>query len=141
LAEYRSHFEELAALGFGVAALSVDPPARSRALAEQLALPFPLLCDQARDVVRAYGVYNEAEKGGIAYPATFVLDPDRVVRFRSLDRTASRVDLAALLAYLRQGLAAPAPPPPVRRGIVPTFADWARVTKNALRHGVRSPRR
>ena len=50
-------------------------------------------------MVRAFGVFNEKEKGGIAYPSTFVLDRDRTVRFRSLDRTASRVELNGLFDF------------------------------------------
>jgi peroxiredoxin len=139
LAEYRYRFDELTSLGFGLVAVSVDSPQVSRGLAQQLRLPFPLLSDTAREVVRAYGLFNEREKGGIAYPATLVLDRSRTVRFRSLDRTASRVSLDALLAFLRAGVESPAPAKPERRGVVPRIGDFVRVTANALRHGTRSP--
>jgi hypothetical protein len=92
-------------------------------------------------VVRAYGLLNEKEKGGIAYPATFVLDRELAVRFRSLDRTAKRVDLEGLLAFLRAGVASAAPGTPARSGVVPTARDWLRMLANALRYGVRSPPR
>ena len=141
MAEYRDHFAELSSLGLGLAALSVDEPGRSRALAEQLHLPFPLLCDSGREVVQTYGLFNVKEKGGIAYPATFVLDRDRTVRFRSLDRTAARVDLNALLSFLRRGIASAPPPTPSRSRIVPGLRDLIRVTANAIRHGIRSPKR
>ena len=137
MAEHDRRFTELASLGFALAAISVDTPERSRALTQQLGLAFPLLCDPSRAAVRAFAVFNEREKGGIAYPSTFVLDRDRTVRFRSLDRTASRVDLDALFAFLRGGVASPAP---ARRTVVPRLGDWLRVTKNALRHGIRSPK-
>jgi hypothetical protein len=140
LAEYRDRFAELTALGLGLVAVSVDAPERSRALAEQLALPFPLLCDTGRDAVRAFGVFNEAEKGGIAYPSTFVLDRDRTARFRSLDRTASRVDLRGLFAFLHAGIETPAPATPKQTGFMPSLADFGRVTRNALRFGVKSPK-
>jgi peroxiredoxin len=140
LAEYQRRFAELSSLGLGLAALSVDPPERSRALAAQLGLSFPLLCDPGREVVKAYGLFNEKEKGGIAYPATLVLDLDRTVRFRSLDRTAARVDLNGLFAFLRSGIDGAAPEKPKRVGVVPKLADWGRVTWNALRFGIRTPR-
>ncbi len=124
----------------GLAAVSVDAPERSRALAEQLGLPFPLLCDTAREVVQAYGLFNREEKGGIAYPATLVLDRDRTVRFRSLDRLASRVDLDGLFAFLRSGVASAAPEVPARAKIRPGLRDFARVTANAIRRGIRSPK-
>jgi peroxiredoxin len=140
LAEYRERAAALAALGLGIAALSVDAPPRTRALAEQLELRFPLLCDPAREVVAAWGLFNREEKGGIAYPATFVLDRDRTVRFRSLDRTAARVDLKALFAFLRGGLQGAPPTTPARRTIMPRPRDILRVMANAIRNGVRSPR-
>jgi peroxiredoxin len=139
LAGYRDRFEELSALGFGLAALSVDPPERSRALAEQIGLPFPLLCDQAREVVQRFHLLNRREKGGIAYPATFVLDRDGTVRFRSLERTASRVDLDGLFDFLRQGIGAAAPSKPACCTVVPTLQDWKRFLGNSLRFGIKSP--
>jgi peroxiredoxin len=143
LAEYKGRYEELASLGYKLVAVSVDTPERSRALADQLRLPFTLLCDPAREVVQLFGVFNRKEKGGIAYPATFVLSRERVVRFRSLDRTAARVDLDGLFQFLRRDdddVDVAPHRPPARSRIAPTFADWARMVKNALRFGVRSPK-
>jgi peroxiredoxin len=140
LAEYARRSGELTSLGFGLVAVSVDPAERSRAMAAQIGLPFPLLGDTGREVVRAYGVYNEEEKGGIAYPSTFVLDRDRIVRFRSLDRMRSRVDLDGLFAFLRGGIDAAAPDQPKRARVSPSLADLGRMTYNALRFGVRSPK-
>jgi peroxiredoxin len=140
LAELSARAGELASLGLGIAALSVDTAPRSRALAEQLRLTFPLLCDPGREVVAAWGLFNRREKGGIAYPATFVLDRDRTVRFRSLDRTVTRVELQGLFAFLRCGLEGAAPATPARCRIAPELGDWLRMTANILRHGIRSPR-
>ncbi len=141
MAGYRDRFAELSSLGFGLAAVSVDEPQRSRALVAQLQLPFPLLCDTAREVVRAYGLFNEKEKGGIAYPATFVLDRDRSVRFRSLDRTASRVNPDELFSFLRAGIESAPPATPARSKIIPRLRELFRVIVNAIRYGIRSPNR
>ncbi len=125
----------------GLVALSVDPPEASRALATQLGLSFPLLCDTNREVVEAYGLFNRKEKGGIAYPATFVLTRERVVRFRSLDRLASRVDLGGLFAFLHGGIDR-APPETVKKSKVwPSLRDILNVMRNVTRHGTRSPRK
>lgn len=140
MAGYEARFDELTSLGLGLAAISVDAPERSRALVEQLGLSFTLLCDPARQVVEAYGLLNRNEKGGIAYPATLVLDRDRTVRFRSLDRTAARVELGGLFAFLREGPGATAPASPARARIIPRLGDLGRILRNALRFGVRSPR-
>lgn len=137
MAEYRERHQELSALGASVVALSVDPPQRSHALARQLRLPFLLLSDPSRQAVTAYGLLNESKKGGIAYPATFVLTPDLTVLFRSLDRTASRVNLDSLVSFLRDGAQ---PTHDTHSRVVPRAGDFLRVSANAIRHGIVSPR-
>jgi peroxiredoxin len=71
---------ELAAQGVGLAAISVDDPADSRALAESLELPFPLLSDPQARVIAAYGVQMEGQV--LAVPATFVVRSDRTIAWR-----------------------------------------------------------
>ena len=140
MAEHARRYDELTGLGFGLVAISVDVIERSHALAEQLQLRFPLLCDPGRDVVRAFGVFNEKEKGGIAYPSTFVLDRERIVRFRSLDKMASRVDLDALFEFLRAGSDAKAPAEPRRSRVAPGLRGFGRAIGNMLRYGIKSPK-
>ncbi len=101
MAGYREHFAEIEAAGAGLVAISVDTPEESQAFKQSLQLPFLLLSDVERKVVREWGLFNPREHGGIAHPAVWVIDETRTVRFRSLDRITSRVDLSALLAFLR----------------------------------------
>lgn len=63
-----------------MAAISVDDPADSRALAESLGLPFPLLSDPEARVIAEYGVQMEGQV--LAVPATFVVRPDRTIAWR-----------------------------------------------------------
>ena len=140
MAALRDRHSELRSLGFGLVAVSVDEPKRSRALVDELDLPFPLLSDAARAVVRAYGVFNEKEKGGIAYPATFVVDRDRTVRFRSLDKTVARVELDGLFEFLRNGVGSTAPDKPARTRLSPSARDMLRIVARTIRFGIRSPK-
>lgn len=71
---------DLAAQGVGLAAISVDDPADSRALAERLSLPFPLLSDPEARVIASYGVQMQGQT--MAVPATFVVRPDRTIAWR-----------------------------------------------------------
>jgi peroxiredoxin len=85
--------------GANLVAISVDPPERSKALAERLGVTFPVLSDVDLKVVRAYGV--EDGENGIAWPAIFVVGTDGAIRWRSLaetypERPASEVVLKAL---------------------------------------------
>ena len=137
MAEYRDHYAELRAAGAEVAALSVDEPARSRAVADDLKLPFTLLCDPRREVVTAFGVFNRAEKGGIAIPSVFVIDRAMVVRFRVLETVGTRVnpgDLVEIVRSVKGGAEPQALPRPAR---VWPGAMFLRATLNSFRRGIR----
>ena len=141
MADYSEHFEDFRAAGAELVAISVDDAARAEPCRRELGIRFPLLCDTRREVVTAYGLLNTHEKGGIAFPAAFVIDRDQVVRFRALEEVASRVSVDQLLGLvraLRNGGEAPAAPR--NRGVWPG-AMFIRATMNAIRHGVRSPNR
>lgn len=76
---------ELAAQGVGLAAISVDDPADSAALAERLGVQFPLLSDPQVRVIAAYGVQMEGQ--ALAVPATFVIRPDRTIAWQYVGDT------------------------------------------------------
>jgi peroxiredoxin len=136
LAEYARAHEEIRRLGAAIAALSVDSPERSAALRAQLGLPFPILADTARRVVREWDLYNPKEMGGIAVPAVFVIGRDRHVRYRSIDSTRERVSTAGVIGFLRGGEGASG-----RTAVRPGLREFARAFTNALRRGVRTPER
>lgn len=50
---------------------------------EETGLPFNILIDESRDVLRAYGVWHRVglDAWNIARPALFVIDPDRRIRY------------------------------------------------------------
>jgi peroxiredoxin len=139
LAEYRDRYDEIRPSGANVAALSVDEPARSEAVRQELRLPFAILCDTARKVVTEWGLLNPREKGGIARPAVFVIDRDMRVLFASLDNDATRVPTDTVVGFLLSGK--PAGPLQARRSLViPRLTDWSRAIRNTLRFGMRSPK-
>jgi peroxiredoxin len=59
-------------------AASCDSPADNSLFAQNLELPYPILCDTARQVARAYGVLK-----GLPFPArhTIYIDPEGRVAF------------------------------------------------------------
>jgi len=139
LADYSGHLEDFRAAGAGLVAISVDDAARAETVRQEFGLKFPLLCDTRREVVKAYGLLNSGEKGGIAFPASFVIDRERVVRFRALEAVASRVSVEQLLKFVRElGRGAEPQTKPRNSGVFPGLM-FLRATMNALRHGVRSP--
>jgi peroxiredoxin len=133
LADYRDLYSSLRAVGADLAAVSVDAPEKSESVRRELRLPYPILSDSQRRVVREWGIYNPREKGGIAKPAVFILSPDRTVRFASIDQVASRVPAAKILRRLsEQGAGEVAAG---RRTILPSPATFLRAIRNALRMG------
>lgn len=137
MTEYQQHYATIRAAGAELAAISVDAPEKSEALREQLGLSFTILCDTERLVVREWGVYNAREKGGIARPAVFILDPGRFVRCASVDEVASRVPASEIVRALSEGERLSTPP---RRTVIPRPGNFFSATWNSIRFGIREPR-
>ncbi len=101
MADYRDHYDEIRAAGATVDAISVDDAKKSEALRRELRLPFSVLCDTGRRLVQDWDVYNPREKGGIAKPASFVIEPDRRVRYAGVDSVATRVPASEMVLVLQ----------------------------------------
>jgi glutaredoxin-dependent peroxiredoxin len=76
--------DEIRALGADVLGVAVTATFSQQAFAASLGIDFPLLSDWDREVCAAYGVQYDVWKGhrGLAKRSVFVIDPDRVVRYR-----------------------------------------------------------
>jgi peroxiredoxin len=136
LADYRDHYEEIRATAASLIAVSVDPPDRAESVRRELHLPFPVLCDTDRRVVREWDIYNSRERGGIARPSIFLIDRDRTVRYVSLDSIATRVPASEIVRLLESAAQAPT----ARRKIyIPTPADFFRAVRSSLRRAGRRP--
>lgn len=96
----------------------------------ELALPFPILCDTERRVIQQWDIYNAREKGGIAKPAVFVIDCDRMVRYSHLDGVAKRVPASEIIRILD----ATAGPQSIRCKVyVPRPSDFLRALRSKNR--------
>jgi len=62
--------------------VSVDAPAKHRQFQVHLGLPFPLLSDEKRQVIRRYGVLDET--WNLAKRSYFIIDRQGVVRFKRI---------------------------------------------------------
>ena len=129
MADYREHYLEIRSAGASLVAVSVDAADKSEALRVHLSLPFPILCDTERRVVRDWGIYNSREKGGIAKPAVFIIDPGHVVRYAAVDGVVRRVPAAGIVSQLQNA----AEDQPVRRRVhVPLFSEWMGAIRNII---------
>ncbi len=131
MAEYRDAYSQIRAAGAELVAISVDAPAQSARLRRQLGLPFTLLCDTDRRVVREWHVYNPREHGGIARPAVFVVETDLRLRFSSVDRVATRVMPADVLPILQDAGTSQ----PRKHAYMPRLGDFARAIGNLVSPG------
>jgi len=130
LADYRDHYAAISATGASLAALSVDTPAESEELRNQLSLPFVLLSDVERHIIREWGLLNAKERGGIAKPSVFVIDANLRVLYAVVDTVAARVPAAQILSVLQPGRDSTQ----IRRKIyIPLPRDWIRALRNNSR--------
>ena len=83
---FRDSMARLGKADAQVYGISVDTFFTLKAWQDQQQLNFPLLSDFNKEVIRAYGVFNEDMIGlkGIAKRAVFVIDKDGVVRHREV---------------------------------------------------------
>ena len=136
MADYAPLYGEFKRAGAEVVAISVDPPERSAVLRIDLQLPFPILCDRSRKVITEWGLLNAREKGGIAIPATILIDRSGIVRLREQEEMAARIAPAKMLEYVRtldgpSSLSAPS------RARVNPGLMFLRAIANGFRHGTR----
>lgn len=77
---FRDASREYDARNIVILGVSVDPVRRHAAFAEKYALPFPLLSDEEKQVVRSYGVWAKKKMMGHEYMGTlrmsFLIDPE-----------------------------------------------------------------
>jgi peroxiredoxin Q/BCP len=86
-------------------AVAVDSPQQSRRVVEGNDLPFPILCDTEREVVRAYGLLHEdgGQTGDIAIPAHILIDRGgRIVWRRLSDKVQDRPDPQEVLQQVER---------------------------------------
>ena len=98
---------QLKARGAAILAISADSPFVHAAFQRERTLPFPLLSDVHRAVIRAYGVLDEDRN--VAYRSTFIVDRDGNLRWgqagdRQMTRDGSEaLRVLDLIARLRAG--------------------------------------
>jgi len=132
LADYRERYREIESTGARAAAVSVDAPQASENLRAELSLPFPLLCDTERRVIRQWDLLNAGERGGIAKPAVLVIDPGRIIRFAAIDDVARRVPASEIVRLLEE----PSATQPVQRRVhFPLPSHWIKAIRNNMRRG------
>jgi len=102
-----------------------------------LELPFHVLCDTDRKTITAWNLVNHNE-GDIALPASFIVDRDLRVRFRSVETTTARAAPATVAAALLELAAGRSISGDARTRTVWPGAMFLRAAMNALARGFKS---
>ena len=78
--DFRDNLAELNDAGFAVVGISPDKPAKLAKFVADKGLTFPLLSDESREVLTAWGAYGEKQNYGRTVVgvirSTFIVDPD-----------------------------------------------------------------
>ncbi len=95
--------EDFETLNVQILGISADQPFSQKAFSGQLGLTYPLLSDRSGDVLRAYGLYDDARKA--ARRAYVLIDTDRKELWRHvMEDPAEVLDLDRLLETVRRVL-------------------------------------
>lgn len=74
----RDHYEQLGASGFELLGVSADTPKKQARFISKYSLPFPLLADEDKSVIKAFGVWGPKKFMGREFDGihrtTFVID-------------------------------------------------------------------
>jgi thioredoxin-dependent peroxiredoxin len=101
--DFRDSLASLQAAGYEVVGISPDKPAKLIQFRERDALTFPLVSDQDKSVLTAYGAYGEKQLYGKTVTgvirSTFVLDEEGLV-----ERAMYNVKATGHVAKLRKDL-------------------------------------
>lgn len=102
-----------AALGAAVVGIAGQAPATLARWAAAHDPGFPLLADESRAVIRAYGVFHalSIDAWRMARPAAFVLDSDHRVAYQYVSRHQADLPPVDRLLEVVRGLARPEHPP------------------------------
>ncbi|HYN95480.1 MAG TPA: thioredoxin-dependent thiol peroxidase [Pilimelia sp.] len=101
--DFRDSLASLQAAGYQVVGISPDPPAKLATFREHDALTFPLVSDQDKAVLSAYGAYGEKQLYGKTVTgvirSTFVIDDEG-----RIERALYNVKATGHVAKLRKDL-------------------------------------
>jgi len=98
--DLRDHFKELQYAGYALLGVSADSQKKQRNFSEKFEFPFPLLADEDKQVIEAFGVWGPKKFMGREYDGihrmTFIIDENSVVE-RVIDKVKTKAHAAQIL--------------------------------------------
>lgn len=76
--DFRDHYQSLLGQGFAIVGVSADSVKRQKNFAEKNTLPFPLIADEEKEIIKAFGCWGPKKLYGREYEGiyrkTFLID-------------------------------------------------------------------
>ncbi|MGB1448355.1 MAG: thioredoxin-dependent thiol peroxidase [Flavobacteriaceae bacterium] len=98
--DLRDHYKELQAAGYALLGVSADSEKRQRNFSSKYDFPFPLLADEDKQVINAFGVWGPKKFMGREYDGihrmTFIVDEKGVVE-RVIEKVKTKAHAAQIL--------------------------------------------
>ncbi len=101
--DFRDNYQSLVGKGFEVIGVSTDDEKSHKKFETKYSLPFPLIADESKEIVEAYGVWGEKNMYGKVYMGTmrttFIIDANGVIKkiINKVDTKASSQQVLDLL--------------------------------------------
>ena len=96
----RDHYEELKSAGYSLLGVSADAQKKQQNFSKKYNFPFPLLADENKEVINAFGVWGLKKFMGKAYDGihrkTFIVDGQGKVE-RVIDKVKTKAHAAQIL--------------------------------------------
>ena len=98
--DLRDHYEELKNAGYSLLGVSADSQKKQENFSKKHDFPFPLLADENKDVINAFGVWGLKKFMGKEYEGihrkTFIIDGEGKVE-RLIDKVKTKAHAAQIL--------------------------------------------
>ncbi|RZA03344.1 MAG: thioredoxin-dependent thiol peroxidase [Sphingobacteriaceae bacterium] len=101
--DFRDNYQSLIGKGFEVIGVSTDDEKSHKKFMTKYNLPFPLIADESKEIVEAYGVWGEKSMYGKTYMGTnrttFIIDDNGIIKkvINKVDTKASSQQVLDIL--------------------------------------------
>lgn len=91
---FRDNYQTLQDKGFVVIGVSADTEKKHQKFIDKYSLPFPLIADTEKEVIKAYGIWGEKKFMGRTYDGihriTFIIDEEGIIE-RIIDKVKNKI--------------------------------------------------
>lgn len=98
--DLRDHYKDLQTAGYALLGVSADSQKRQRNFSEKYDFPFPLLADESKEVISAFGVWGPKKFMGKEYDGihrmTFIINEKGIVE-RVIEKVKTKAHAAQIL--------------------------------------------